>query len=302
MSEQADSALTGATTAELITTVLAAPDEDEDAWQPALRELHARPTRETFDAARALLTGDTMAERELGVEILAGLGEVRGSPNLPYRDRPFREETVALLLDLLAREHEFRVLESIAYAFRDLDDPRGVEPLSALADHPEGRVRFAVAHALLRHEDERAIRTLIQLSTDKDADVRDWATFGLAAQVALDTPAIRGALVARLDDGHDNTREEAVYGLAMRLDPRAVPVLLELLEEYEGPMLDSALLVLADHLGDPRLGQAIARRWPDGVPADARRQSRQRLRPSVVRPRLSWLRPPRAVRQDDDVT
>jgi HEAT repeat protein len=265
--------MTGATTADLIAAVLAASDEDEDAWQPALKELQARPTRETFDAARELLASDAMPERELGVEILVNLGELSGGPSHPIRERPFREETVLLLLDLLIREREFRVLESIAYAFRDLADPRGIEPLAALADHPEDRVRFAVVHGLLRHEDERAIRSLIRLSTDDDNDVRDWATFGLAAQVALDTPAIRDALVARLDDGHENTREEAMYGLAMRLDSRAVPVLLEFLEEHEGPMLDSALLVLADHLDDRRLVQAIARRWPDGVPADARRQA-----------------------------
>ncbi len=38
-------------------------------------------------------------------------------------------------------------------------------------------------------------------------------------------------------------------------------------------MLDSALLVLADHLDDPRLPPAIARRWPDGVPAETRMQA-----------------------------
>jgi hypothetical protein len=64
-----------------------------------------------------------------------------------------------------------------------------------------------------------------------------------------------------------------MYGLAMRVDARAMRLLLESGEEHEGPMLDSALLVLADHLGDPRLVQAIARRCPDGVPADARRQA-----------------------------
>ncbi|MDA0168322.1 hypothetical protein OJ998_04420 [Solirubrobacter taibaiensis] len=48
---------------------------------------------------------------------------------------------------------------------------------------------------------------------------------------------------------------------------------LDFLDEYEGPMLDSALLILADHLDDPRLREAIAERWPHGVPADARDQA-----------------------------
>jgi HEAT repeat protein len=267
MTAESESGTTEATTAELIAAVLAASDEDEDAWRPALRELQARPTRETFEAATRLLASDAMPERELGVEILGTLG---GSGS--DRQRPFREETVVVLLDLLAREHEPRVLESLGYAFADLDEPRGIGPLCALADHPEDRVRFAVVHGLLRREDERAVRTLIRLSADEDADVRDWATFGLGTQIQLDTPAIRDALVARLEDSHEDAREEAMYGLAMRLDPRAIPVLLELLEDHEGPLLDSALLVLADHLG-PRLLSAIARRWPAGVPAKARMQA-----------------------------
>jgi HEAT repeat protein len=268
MAAPPDDALDGATNAELIARVLAAPDADEDAWWPSLEELRARPTRETFDGAVALLASDAMAERELAVDILGALG---GSGSDPQR--PFREETVVLLLDLLRRERESRVLESLGYAFGHLDEPRGVAPLSALAGHPEVRVREGVIGGLLRHEDERAVAALIQLSADEADEIRDWATFGLGTQIPLDTPAIRAALAARLDDPHEDTREEAMYGLAMRLDARAIPVLLAFLEDGEGPMLDSALLVLGDHLEDPRLPAAVARRWPDGVPTQARDQA-----------------------------
>lgn len=260
--------LTGTTNAELIALVLGTADEDVETWRPALDELQDRPTRETFDDAAALLRSDAMEERELGVEILGLLG---GSGSDPAR--PFREESVVLLLDLLARESEPRVLESLGYAFDHLDERQGIGPLVALAGHPDPYVRLAVAHGVMHHEDERAVAALIALSADADADVRDWATFALGTQVSLDTPAIREALAARLDDPHGDTQEEGMYGLALRLDPRAIPVLLELLEGYEGPLLDSALLVLADHLDDPRLPAAVARRWPDGVPDEARRQA-----------------------------
>jgi HEAT repeat protein len=162
------------------------------------------------------------------------------------------------------------VLESLGYAFAHLDEPRGIGPLCALADHREDRVRLAIVHGLMHHHEERAVHTLIRLSADEDDDVRDWATFAVGTQIPLDTPAIRDALDARLHDNHPATQEEAMWGLAMRLDARAIPVLLEFLEDFEGPVLDSALLVLADHLDDPRLPAAIARRWPDGVPAETR--------------------------------
>src|SRR4051812_14879969 len=103
-----NSGVTDLTTAQLIATVLGAPDEDVDAWEPAQRELQARATRETFDAAVALLSSDEMPERELGVEILGQLGGSGSDLN-----RPFREESVVLLLGLLAREREPRVLESL---------------------------------------------------------------------------------------------------------------------------------------------------------------------------------------------
>jgi HEAT repeat protein len=118
--------------------------------------------------------------------------------------------------------------------------------------------------------DQAAADLIAAVLAAPEDDVRDWATFGLGTQLPLDTPAIRDALLARLDDDHDDTREEARYGLAMRLDPRAIPVLIEYLNDSEGPMLDSALLALADHVDDPRLAPAMARRWPDGVPAETR--------------------------------
>lgn len=253
-----------ATTAELIAVALNTPFDPKGEDPPAVQELHNRPTRETFDAATRLLAGDTASERRLGVAILGQLG----GP-----DRPFREERVLALLELLDRERAVPVLEALGLAFSHLDEPRGVAPLSALADHPAARVRSAVVHGVLGQSDETAVQTLLQLSADTDDDVRDWATFGLGTLLRLDTPAIRSALAARLDDAHHNTREEAMYGLAVRLDGRAVPTLLDLLQDHEGPMLDSALLILADHLDDPRLSAAIAERWPNGVPAGARDQA-----------------------------
>jgi hypothetical protein len=50
-------------------------------------------------------------------------------------------------------------------------------------------------------------------------------------------------------------------------------LLLDFLQHGEGPMLDSALLVLGDHLADPRIPTAIAERWPDGIPPAARDQA-----------------------------
>jgi HEAT repeat protein len=110
-----------------------------------------------------------------------------------------------------------------------------------------------VVSALLRHRDPRAIQTLIELSRDEIGRVRDWATFGLGSQVGdvdpdtqgedvVDTPAVRDALADRLSDPDEDARCEAIVGLAMRRDPRVLPVLVQELEK--GPKL-SLILVAA---------------------------------------------------------
>jgi hypothetical protein len=64
--------------------------------------------------------------------------------------------------------------------------------------------------------------------------VRDWATFALGTLASQDTVELRDALVARLDDPDPETRLEAVHGLALRGDVRAVEPALELLEGAAG--------------------------------------------------------------------
>jgi HEAT repeat protein len=97
-----------------------------------------------------------------------------------------------------------------------------------LAAHPSAKVRRAMATALSGSADPRAVAALIALSADVDANVRDWATFELGsaeepgAPVFVDTDAVRQALFARLEDPFDEVRAEAILGLAMRKDRRAV--------------------------------------------------------------------------------
>src|SRR5687768_18575105 len=65
--------------------------------------------------------------------------------------------------------------------------------------------------------------------SDADEDVRNWATFGLGSMIDDDSPQIREALLARISDAHDETRGEALVGLALRQDPRVLEPLLRAL-------------------------------------------------------------------------
>lgn len=231
-------------TAELISLALSEADEDR-AWECVVT-LHFRATRDVLDAAAQLCESECERERSLSADILGQLG---------VPDRAFPEECHLLLAGMLQRETNPDVLRDICIAYGQLKHPGAVALLVALRNHPHENVRYAVAYGLEGHDDPQAVAALIELTTDPDEDVRDWATFALGKQTELDTPAIREALAARLDDPHEPTLAEAVSGLARRRDERALPFVRDILQQ-EGASLDFSfadVLKDATHLADPRL-------------------------------------------------
>lgn len=208
---------------ELIELALTHDPEGEYYWEVvwALRE---RATTVTFEAARALCRSADSRRRALGVNILAQLGVSQKSPRLP-----FKEETLALLLPMFddPRNSELELLGSLIAALGHQHDLRTVSTLIRFKNHPNANLRWSVAVALGGLEDDTAIATLIEMSRDAVPEVRDWATFGLGAQSEADTPAIRAALFRRLNDSDDDTRNEAIRGLAERDDPRVIEPLLK---------------------------------------------------------------------------
>jgi hypothetical protein len=124
--------------------------------------------------------------------------------------------------------------------------------MAALRHHPAPEVRFAVAAALPSvmsdGDGEDGVAALVELTSDRESDVRDWATFGLGSQLEADSPAVREALVRRLEDPDDDVRLEALVGLARRADGRArEPLLAELRQHPVHPLAVEA----AEYLGDP---------------------------------------------------
>lgn len=214
----------------LIATSMLGDEDDEQAWR-AIRELHALGTQEVYEAATALLRSPVPKERWRGVDILAQLRIENASR---CADR---------LVELIAHETHADVLNSLGIAFGHLHDARGADSMVAFKNHPDVDVRRAVAFTVT------SVPALIELSADLDDDVRDWATFSLGSRLEeVDTPALRQALIARLTDSHDDTRREAMVGLAQRGDRATVePVRLELL----GPHPRVYAIESAGLLGDP---------------------------------------------------
>ncbi|MFD7323522.1 ankyrin repeat domain-containing protein [Streptomyces sp. NPDC059875] len=145
---------------------------------------------------------------------------------------------------------------SVVVALGQYGESVALPEMVAFASHPDVEVRRALGCALtgpVPAGDAGAVETLVALSRDHDHGVRDWATLALA-EVPEDTPVLREALAARLDDEDPDVVAEAARGLAMRQDPRAVEVLAWILAERddEGTARDTALAAV-EYIEDPRV-------------------------------------------------
>jgi HEAT repeat protein len=242
-------------THDLISQALIACDEDEvdSRWWDAVNCLRYRATREAFEAACSLCGSGCADERRLGADILNKFGEP---------ERAFADESLAVLTRMASSETDSDVLHGVCCALGSLDVAGAVAPLLTLKCHPEPYVRYGVALALCRKEAPDAIEGLIELSRDKSEIVRDWATTGLGSLTDVDTPALRDALVARVDDTDAITRAEALAGLARRKDERALGPLLEALRPErigDYSRCQETILNAAKQLADPRLLPSLYR-------------------------------------------
>lgn len=136
-------------------------------------------------------------------------------------ERSFPDECFSGVLPLLADEARSVVFEAI-FALQHIDEVRAAPYIIPFADHEDDDIRYAVAFALGGVDTPGANAALLALMTDRDTEVRNWATFGLGQQSDADTDQIRNELVARLADDDPNVRYEAIIGLGRRRDRQAI--------------------------------------------------------------------------------
>lgn len=212
--------------------------QDECEYSPARVVLESSEERDVLETALKLSLSEIALERELAVLILMR------TPGLT-----FKEETVAAITTMLTTETEDAVLAALAYAVSHLDIDDCSEFLARVAQSQNASTRYAAAYGLGgRLDDDLAVKTLITLSQDSDDDIRDWATFGLyngLEQQPYIRDDIREALFANIDDAHEETRYEAIQGLAICKDPRVLEPLIAALEldEVWNSALEAAIAI-----------------------------------------------------------
>jgi HEAT repeat protein len=246
--------------------------EDEDAWD-AVSALHREGSFEIFDIAAQWLRAKEPLKRARAAAILAQLRERNSQGDTGEPKWLFREEALALLVEMLACEKEPLVLGSGIMALGLLDNETSIPIVVSYRKHSDPGVRFSVAYALGCFPNHPlAVSILIQLTHDEDSDVRDWSVFGLGVQGDVDSPEIRDVLFRCLSDADEDVREEAAVGLGKRKDLRLLPELCTMLEM---PVLKvrvadaaSALLGLPespDDWGAEEYRRALKERFGAGV-------------------------------------
>jgi HEAT repeat protein len=222
---------------------------DEDCRWDLIGGIVTECPDDVFETAASLLGGENERERTLGADILGRL--VGAEPGI-------RSAALPALLEALGSETAAAPLASIVAALGHVGDAGALGRIVPLATHESAEVRLAVAFAVATISPQplppEALGALIRLSRDDEPEVRDWATFGLGTLSNTDNPDVRAALLARAEDAYRETRAEALFGLAVRRDPRAVP---HLIRALRSPQVGGLEVDAAAAAADPRLLPAL---------------------------------------------
>ena len=172
----------------LFAETLAGEYDGKDAWL-AVEALRRDGSRAIFEHAAGWCLSDDHLRRARAVAILCQLrcatGTNRGGERSERLDpeRTFRDESFSLVIKMLENEQDPMVLDSAICALGHLDIARAVPAILRYQDHPNESVRFVVAFARGRFpNDPRSVHGLLKLASDVDAEVRDWAVFGIGVQ------------------------------------------------------------------------------------------------------------------------
>ncbi len=204
-------------------------------------ELRNRPNTRVYNQAFKLANYKTEKEKIIGIYVLAQLG---------FNPRFQQQKTVDLYFKLLENEKSPKVisaiLSSISHNNGNLNENQ-ISKLIKFKNHNYSVVRFQLTIALSCLKNEKAIKTLIELSQDKKTDIRNWATFSLGSLIETNNTEITKALWNRINDKNQETKFEAILGLANRKDNRIKEIIKRELKNGEyGTLLFDAIETLND--------------------------------------------------------
>lgn len=237
----------------MLAAAIESPETSDGAcYWLCITELKGRSPDETMRACAIWAEAPDPAWRSTAADLIASLAEAAG----PVKEH-MRKASRPIIERLLEDADDGVVAAAVGALGHVCRVPRTRDEdalLLRFETHPDEDVRWRLVHCLSTGSSPNDIPVLIRLTTDPATRIRDWATFSLGTQSEADTPEIRAALVARLEDEDADTRGEAMRGLAVRQDRRAVPFIKRELDVED---VDGAVIEAAGVMPDPSFLPAL---------------------------------------------
>lgn len=214
---------------------------------PARLVLERSPDPVVFERCKDLCLSAEPKERLVGVRIL-----------MRAFGKTFCPQARNIISLMQQTECDEDVMEALIYASWHLLMEDRSKYVVSFARSKKDSLRLASARALGGLLDPLSIDTLCILTTDREDEIRNWATFGL--RVALEDPYfkkdLREVFSNRLNDNDQATRLEAVVGLCLCGDERVIPALVA---ELERPQVWPQAIEAAGILSSPALLDSLTR-------------------------------------------
>ncbi|MFJ5550944.1 HEAT repeat domain-containing protein [Streptomyces sp. NPDC093225] len=205
---------------ELMDRALVRPDPDHVGWSTVTGVLAKRHDDETWAAALALRTDPEPRRRIFGAEVLWLMAGGIVAPA-----EPFERRAHGVFLAWAGEEEHPDVLRSVLLGLNDHSGPEVEAAGLAFAAHPDPRLRGMVLGSLDTDAAGRlgpgAVAAVRSLARDPDAGVRA-AVCGWLSEHSDREPWTADVLAGLLHEEDQMVRIHAVFGLALRDDPRCV--------------------------------------------------------------------------------
>ncbi|MET3539221.1 HEAT repeat domain-containing protein [Chryseobacterium limigenitum] len=168
-----------------------------------------------------LIDSDDLKFKQIGIDVLCQLGRNRKIfikklfEKLFYIfETPIDENLICTSLFAIGHNNEYLKTKHI-------------RTLKKFQNSKSKDIRYSLTFCLMGIKNEIAVKMLIKLAQDKSPKVRDWATFGLGSQMKTDNDEIRNILYKNSFSKDNQTRQEAIKGLANRKDERVKDIILK---------------------------------------------------------------------------
>jgi len=199
--------------------------DDNESWETYWNAIESVSTygQDAFDVASRFAQTQDPVRHHVAVDAMA---------RIAFHHEDLRAPIAQIVLGCVGKIPELGFVLSAVNALGQTRSRQAVPFLLECLDsqHLDLRISAAIALGECADTSSEALSALTKASTDSNDQVRRWATYAIASNGRLIDTDTTNLLAARLFDQDDDVRNEAIFGLGLREDERAIAPLKQLVE------------------------------------------------------------------------